>query len=273
MLFIDPERARIICAVLGKGIMKKLLFGSVAVVALIAANAASAADMGLPVKGRALEPAWNWSGFYAGLNAGYARSTPAWNDLDGFFTAGGTLFNESNNGFIGGGQVGYNLQFRHAVVGIEADFQYVSGTQNTTLFALPPGNVGPTFHDSIQWLGTVRGRAGLALDNVLTYLTAGLAYGKARHTIADSFFNVDPNFDLSSTKVGFVAGAGAEYAFDPRWSVKVEALYVDLGKNSATITGIAQSTPPGNPTIVTGRFDIQDTMWILRAGVNYKFGG
>jgi opacity protein-like surface antigen len=88
-----------------------------------------------------------------------------------------------------------------------------------------------------------------------------------------SFFNVDPNFDLSSTKVGFVAGAGAEYAFDPRWSVKVEALYVDLGKNSATITGIAQSTPPGNPTIVTGRFDIQDTMWILRAGVNYKFGG
>jgi hypothetical protein len=60
---------------------------------------------------------------------------------------------------------------------------------------------------------------------------------------------------------------------DPRWSIKTEALYVDLGKNSATITGTAQSTPPGNPTIATGRFDISDTMWIVRAGVNYKFGG
>jgi hypothetical protein len=49
-------------------------------------------------------------------------------------------------------------------------------------------------------------------------------------------------------------------------------LYVDLGKNSATITGTAP-TPPGNPTTSTGRFDILDTMWIVRAGVNYKFGG
>jgi opacity protein-like surface antigen len=71
--------------------MKKLLFGSVAVVALIAANAATAADMGLPVKGRALEAEWNWSGFYAGLNAGYARGTSVWNDLDGTLNGvGGT---------------------------------------------------------------------------------------------------------------------------------------------------------------------------------------
>ena len=253
--------------------MKKFLFGSVACVALVAANLASAADMGLPVKSRALEPEWNWSGFYAGLNAGYARSTTVWNDLDGFETSGGTDVNESTNGFIGGGQVGYNWQFRHAVFGIETDFQYLSNSQNTRLFALPPGNVGPTFHDAIQWLGTVRGRAGVAIDNVLTYLTAGLAYGKAQHTLTDQFFNVDPNFDLNSTKVGFTAGAGAEYALDPRWSIKAEVLYVDLGKTSATITGIAQSTPPGNPTISTGRFDILDTMWIIRAGVNYKFGG
>jgi outer membrane immunogenic protein len=253
--------------------MKKLLFASVAAATLIATNAASAADMGLPVKGRALEPEWNWSGFYAGLNVGYARGNTVWNDLDGFENAGGVLANESTNGFIGGGQVGYNWQFRHAVVGIETDFDYLSLNQSTRLFALPAGNVGPTLHDSIQWLGTVRGRAGLAIDNVLTYLTAGLAYGSTRHTNVHPFFNVDPNFNLSSTKVGFVAGVGAEYALDPRWSVKAEVLYVDLGKNSATIAGTAQSTPPGNPTTASGRFDILDTMWILRAGVNYKFGG
>jgi outer membrane immunogenic protein len=241
--------------------MKKLLLGTVAGVALIAVNAASAADMGLPVKGRALEPAWNWSGFYAGLNAGYVRGTTTWNDLDGTINAGGPDLSESANGFIGGGQIGYNWQVRHAVVGIETDFNYLSLKQSTTLFALPAATGNP-FNDSIQWLGTVRGRAGLALDNVLTYLTAGLAYGKARHTISDSASTQD----FSATKVGFVAGVGAEYGLDPRWSVKVEALYVDLGKNSGVFHADSAVT-------ATGRFDVLDTMWILRAGVNYKFGG
>jgi hypothetical protein len=52
-----------------------------------------------------VEPEWNWSGFYAGLNAGYARNTTVWNDLDGFFNGvGGVLISESANGFIGGGK-------------------------------------------------------------------------------------------------------------------------------------------------------------------------
>jgi opacity protein-like surface antigen len=57
-----------------------------------------------------------------------------------------------------------------------------------------------------------------------------------------------------------------EYALDARWSVEAEGLYVDLGKNSTTVTGIAGAT------VVTGRFDIRDTMWIVRVGANYKFG-
>jgi outer membrane immunogenic protein len=246
--------------------MKKLLLGSVAAVALIAANAASAADMGLPVKGRMLEPAWNWSGFYAGLNAGYARGTSVWNDLDGTINAGGVLVNESTNGFIGGGQVGYNWQFRYAVFGLETDFDYLSLKQTTRLFDLTgPGATHWQIKDSIPWLGTVRGRAGLALDNVLVYLTAGLAYGRAEHTIVGNFV---PNpHDLSATKIGPVAGIGMEYGLDPRWSIKAEALYVDLGKNSGLCCGDA------NSGFFTGRFDVNDTMWIVRAGANYKFGG
>jgi opacity protein-like surface antigen len=53
-----------------------------------------------------------------------------------------------------------------------------------------------------------------------------------------------------------------EYALDARWSVEAEGLYVDLGKNSTTVTA----------TVVTGRFDIRDTMWIVLVGANYKFG-
>ena len=231
--------------------------------------------MGLPVKASTLEPAWNWSGFYAGLNAGYARGTTVWNDLDASIIGGGTLANESTNGFIGGGQIGYNWQLRHAVFGLETDFDYLSLNQTTRLFDLAgSGVVAFRLHDSVRWLGTVRGRAGLALDNVLLYMTAGLAYGRTDHSVSD-VANPPPSLqevfrDFSTTKIGVVAGGGMEYGLDPRWSVKAEALYVDLGKH----TGIFQSN--GDPNLSSGfvgRLETLDTMWIVRAGVNYKFGG
>jgi outer membrane immunogenic protein len=247
--------------------MKKLLLGSVAFVALIAATAASVADMGLPVKGRALEPEWNWSGFYAGLNAGYARANTVWNDLNETFSFGGDAVNESTNGFIGGGQIGYNWQFRHAVFGLEADFNYVSVKQTTILF--PTGQPFIPIRDSIPWLGTVRGRAGLAVDNVLTYLTAGLAYGRTDHSVSDILPNPGTTEDFSATKIGAVAGVGIEYGLDPHWSIKTEALYVDLGKH----TGIFQGDGVNISSLVHGPVETMDTMWIVRAGVNYKFGG
>jgi outer membrane immunogenic protein len=197
-----------------------------------------------------------------------------WNDLDAVVTSGGTDVNESNNAFTGGGQIGYNWQFRHAVFGLETDFSYLGLNQTTGLFDLSgAGIVAFHFHDSISWLGTVRGRAGLALDNVLLYLTAGLAYGRTDHSVSDFAIGIpSPEVfrDFSATKIGPVAGGGMEYGLDPRWSVKVEGLYVDLGKH----TGIFNSN--GDPNLApgfVGRLETLDTMWIVRAGVNYKFGG
>jgi outer membrane immunogenic protein len=255
--------------------MKKLVLVIVALVALTGANAARAADMGLPAKAQTLEPAWNWSGFYAGLNVGYARGTTVWNDLDATITLGGTLVHESTNGFIGGGQIGYNWQFRHAVFGLETDFSYLNLKQTTGLFNNLAGSGFAVFQiaDSTRWLGTVRGRAGLAVDNVLIYLTAGLAYAKTDHTITAAIAPppVTPSVlhDFSDTKVGVVAGFGAEYALDPRWSVKAEGLYVDLGKHTAFFNGDGVVIS----TTVHGRMETLDTMWIVRGGINYKFGG
>ncbi len=112
----------------------------------------------------------------------------------------------------------------------------------------------------------MRGRAGLALDNVMTYVTAGLAYGKTNHSFTD---DSAITHEIGTTKVGFAAGFGAEYGLDPRWSVKAEVLYVDLGKSSTTVAGL----PGGGFGSFPGRFETADTMWVVRAGVNYKFGG
>jgi hypothetical protein len=56
----------------------------------------------------------------------------------------------------------------------------------------------------------------------------------------------------------------------PRWSSKAEALYVDLDSH----TGIFNSN--GDPNLspgFVGRLETVDTMRIVRAGVNFNFGG
>jgi outer membrane immunogenic protein len=93
----------------------------------------------------------------------------------------------------------------------------------------------------------VRGRAGYALNNILFYGTAGLAFGELK---GETF-----GLTETHTNAGWTAGVGAEFGLAPNWSAKVEYLYIDLADSNFTITGL----PNGY------RFGL------LRAGVNYHF--
>jgi len=202
---------------------KKILAISVAAVA----SAGTAAAVDLP-RGPApyYQPAplvYNWNGFYAGLNIGYE-----W----GKVTNSG--FNPS--GVAGGGQLGYNWQIGQFVVGGETDIQ-ASAADDT--FA--------AYKFSNPWFGTLRGRAGFAINNVLLYATAGLAYGGLKAEFGSA--------DESKTLVGWTAGLGLEYGFTPNWSAKVEYLYMDLGSSTYTITGVDNGLQAS----------------YLRFGLNYHF--
>jgi outer membrane immunogenic protein len=118
--------------------MKKLLLGGVALAAVIAGpgfGSALAADLAVKAPYQALPPVLNsWTGFYIGVNAGAASWDSHWKNLDGielWFPSSTVINNQT--GFIGGGQVGYNWQVGHAVFGFEADLQYTSLDQTTTL--------------------------------------------------------------------------------------------------------------------------------------------
>ena len=76
-----------------------------------------------------------------------------------------------------------------------------------------------------QYFGTVRVRAGYAVDRMLFYVTGGLAYGGLNSTAL---------YD-STSSAGYTIGAGVEYAFTNNWTAKVEALYINL--DSGTKTG------------------------------------
>ena len=228
--------------------MKRLLL-AVAGLAAVAATSALAADLprGQPLpppRAPAYVPFFTWNGFYTGINAGYAFGSSKWTDTVTHLSTGG--FNV--NGPMIGATVGYNLQLGWFVVGVEGDADWTSIKGSTTINC--PNTTCKTANN---WLGTARGRIGYAFDRFMPYLTAGAAIGNIKGTVgAVNHF--------SAARVGWTGGVGVEYAFIDNWSVKLEYLYVDLGK--ATCAATCSGTDP---------FSVSFTTSVARAGVNYKF--
>jgi outer membrane immunogenic protein len=193
--------------------MKKLALG---LLLASIAGAASAADLSAPrsaayTKAPALSPAVNWSGFYIGAVGGYASEATS-----------GPL---GIKGGFGGGTLGYNWQFGQFVVGLEGDgtFGDVSSTATVN---------GVTATAKVDSFSTFRGRAGVAVDQVLFYGTAGLALADTKITT--------PTLSGSNTQTGWTAGAGVEWMFAPHWSLKGEYLYRSF--DNVTVAGVSTGT-------------------------------
>jgi outer membrane immunogenic protein len=314
--------------------MKKTF--SLATLALVLASSAFAAD--LPhykaPPPPPLPPPPLWTGFYAGLNAGYAfggssqantasfgsdRLAALTAPLSGLpfitsnFIPGITSLantgsaNVNQNGFIGGGQIGYNWQFYNSfVAGIEADIQGAgirgrggySGVSSDALTIAIPG--GPTIpirrtavgsgdiQAGIDWMGTVRGRLGwLFTPTFLVYGTGGLAYGgvyaNATHNAAGTVsaavgpiaasigFPVIPGSGrYSDTRVGWTAGGGFEWMMMPGWSVKAEALYYDLGSANFTSSPVVYMSPV---SIAVGGFAFGGPLMINAPTTRVRYDG
>ncbi len=209
--------------------------------------------------------AYNWTGFYAGVNAGigFGRSKT---DLA---IAGGLIDPHSRVGGLGGlggAQIGYNWQYGNMlglgniVLGLEADIQGTGLEDNRTCAVLCslPGS-GININQKLDWFGTARGRIGIASGPVLSYFTGGFAYGDVKTNI--SGLNGLINDTYSSTRTGWTIGSGVEAALGGNWTGKVEYLYVDLGTQS------------GTNTLLPYTYSSEIREHIFRAGLNYRFGG
>ena len=245
---------------------KKLLFTSVAMVVL--SGAALAAD--LPsTKGPAVyqAPIFTWAGFYAGVNGGYAYNRMVTTDLDDYGNLGTHGLTRSD--FTAGGQLGYNFQIGAFVYGIETDMSYIGGRAKDVGYK-------ESYSSKPGFLGTVRGRAGLAVDRALFYITGGLAYGntKSGYGVYTDIGGGTPyngwagSATSSGTSVGYALGAGMEYAFSDHWTARVEGLYNNLGSKTVLCdTQYCGTQYNGIPY----RFKFKNSSSLLRVGINYKF--
>ncbi|MGH6925801.1 MAG: outer membrane protein [Propylenella sp.] len=227
------------------------LLASTAAVALLS-TAAFAADLPLPVEPMeevVAAPAYDWSGVYIGASGGFG-----WGDYDYIFTQVAGTPNVGNDleGWVAGGQIGYNWQSGMFVLGAVADISWSDIEGNA---ACP--NPAFTCNVDVEWFGTVRGNVGVALDRFLIYGTGGFAYGGIERQSAGGGAAITQD----ETHIGWAAGGGIGFGVTNNLTIGAEALFVNLDNETYA------AVPP-----LFSQVDIGADFVVVRGSANFKFG-
>lgn len=263
-------------------------------------------DDGEPLGGtaRLAMPAWtpNWTGVYAGVNGGYGggKIKPNTSEalLNTIFLFPGTDLDTGavntdsklrSGGFHAGAQLGYNRELpNRLVVGVETDLQW-SGIRASSTSAVAgvmllnpvlPLSSYQSLSVNQNWFGTTRLRLGYRpTEQLLAFVTGGLAYsGFSAGTSRGYYDPIDgPAVETvsgwgGSTRLGWAAGAGVEYALAKGVSFKTEYLYTQYSGFGVKYTGYDTDNTDYfetiNGTMSTGTIGIH----LIRGGFNWKLG-
>ncbi|MBD2746792.1 porin family protein [Microvirga sp. BT688] len=243
--------------------MKNVLLSSVAFLGLTVGAVAADLPSRMAPAPVAAVPVFTWTGFYVGVQAGYA-----WGDSSGTMTipTGVLPFTEDGDfdGFVGGAHVGYNVQFGSIVAGLEAD---VEGTGiDGTFGRISPTTGSTNIGDSnITVQGSLRARLGFAFDRALIYATGGLAFAnfETDYAFLDTTTGGRDTASFDDTEWGWTLGAGVEYAFTNNLTARLEYRYSQFDDLSHDLT-----------PVFTGRTsnDVETEFHTIRAGLSSKFG-
>lgn len=287
--------------------MKKFALALISTVTLCYSNLLFSASM------QTIEKASNWTGFYLGANAGYWKSqsndmttTGSVNFVNQTFVSGASdianalaqmatnNFSLHPDGFIGGGQVGYNYQFNKGILlGFNVDLDGSTNSNNTynlqktvNLVDFDESYAGSlSVKQKINYLGTVRARLGyLFCPTFLLYATGGFAYGNvtldaawaAQESLGSAVFpGIATQNNVSKTLTGWTAGGGVEWLFKPSWSASLEYTYYNLNGSNVR-ANLAQMNESTSPPALWGSASASTVLSSLavgtiRLGINYHF--
>jgi outer membrane immunogenic protein len=252
--------------------MKKILLGTIGVMALGIASPASAADLAARPYTKAppiMAAYYDWSGFYIGLNGGGGSSRKCWdvtNNLGVVIAPAAPEGCHDATGGTVGGQIGYRWQAASWVFGLEAQGNWADFRgSNTNLFF-------PTLsdHSKINAFGLFTGQVGYAWNNVLLYVKGGAAVVDDRYSTVDIATGLIAD-RASETRWGGVVGVGGEFAFTPNWSIGVEYDHLFMGTKDVNAVGV------GNFGVAPGAFSATDRIHqdvdMVTARINYRWGG
>ena len=208
-------------------------------------TASFAADLSAPIEEADLDV---WSGFYVGIQGGFAFANLSVDDVDGVFVPpGDELYSSDMEGGFVGGFWGTNWQFDGWVVGLDGSVSFANIEEDNDLHDDDNPDV------TIEGFSASRVRVGYAFDNVMIFAAGGFSLAKA---------NVDDSFDDDDAWLkGFTVGAGVEAKFAENWSARVEYLFFHYETEQRTIFGGAD---------ITYDIGVED-VHAIRGGIAYNF--
>ncbi len=248
---------------------------------------ASAADLAARPYTKAPAPivaaAYDWSGFYLGINGGGASSRKCWDinpftitaPVIGILNVGGPEGCHTASGATAGGQIGYRWQSAAWVFGVEAQGNWADlSSSNLSQNALFAGT-GVANRSRIDAIGLFTGQVGYSWNTFLLYVKGGAAVARDKY---DSFlttaFGGQPAGFVASrgdeTRWGGVVGVGGEYAFSPNWSLALEYDHLFMGSHD-----VAMVYDPALfvPALLNHSEHIRQDVDMVTLRLNYRFGG
>lgn len=255
--------------------MKRFLsaFGAIALMT----GPASASDIYTPADAYQAGPAQaaaDWTGPFIGVFGGSGWSERAVSLNDGFAAAvfaPGTAEIDAQ-AWLAGAVIGYDRQFGPIVIGAQADIG-VTGIEGETLAGTPKfvatdgadGTAWGIAHQ-VDYLGTLRGRIGVAAGDLLIYGTGGAAWARVKetHSVQDGQNPAHAKSTIDVNHLGWAAGGGVEWKFKPGWTLSTEYLRIELDDAD-------YAHDVGNKSGAPDLTSADMTIDIVRAGINYRF--
>lgn len=188
---------------------------------------------------------------YVGVHGGFANLSTDWEMLACCPTT--ITGDDSGTGVLGGIHAGFMHYFDQFMLGVEGDLSFTDASAGFDGYE----GIGV----DLDFLASVRARAGWNIDdNVMPFLTAGVAFGDFEYHQEGTGFVVPPD-SVSDSRVGFVVGGGVDVGFAEAWTGRVEVLYYDFGNASGNFSG---NFPYD--------YEVDSNVTVVRAGLSYNFG-
>lgn len=259
--------------------MRKLHVIQAAALAATLAGPAIAADLPMKSEVPYVAPRFSWTSCYVGGHLGGGRATKDMTDpvqlvqdtINGApITAGVTTVSTTPTGAVIGGQIGCDYQFSsNLVVGVEGT---ASGStmKGSALVGLPAGNPGDValVQANTDFLASVSGRIGYAIDNVLLYAKGGFAVAGDKYNVSGAGWagSTAYNFQGLDNRYGWVVGGGLDWAFSRHWSVNFEYDYYKFGNGPILMTENVSG-------FGSGVVNVNQTVQVAKIGVNFHIWG
>lgn len=267
--------------------MKTIMAAAFSIAAL-SIGAADAADLAVrPAPAVVAAPACaNFGGGYIGVQGGAVYYQSRYNDLDRYGLSVSTVDQIDqaklyDSSWHVGPQAGYNWQSGCALFGVMADWSWSNAKARAywTDFAGQQATGFANTDSKMEWFGTARARAGVVVNDLLFYVSGGAAFAKFDRNFFYSGNAGAPTVTdrvlFDTTRVGFAVGLGTEWAWTNNLSVVSEVLYMGFSRDNQTracpnaLVCVNNGVPIGTPY----RYEFNDSAWVGRIGLNYRFGG